>query len=306
MISESSDLASVFLSFSVRANNVPQSIKLLVLDVDGTITDSRHEVTAAAKQAVHKAQTAGIRVMLATGRRYRDVLPVATELGLVGPVVTASGALVKMPVHHETLFRSGFQKTTLTQVLECVVGFGHEPVLYTDSFNEGFDFYCRTLVARNNDGSLTGFGEYLQKNKQLARVVASLCESPPVDTFSGFVMGNVSEMESLELALNSRFPGMLSVHTIRSPRYRDWLCEIAPAGVDKWSSVLQLAESWGIPAEAICAAGDDRNDLPMIIGAGLGVAMGNARQEVRNAADYVVGCHESGGLLELVEILTSR
>lgn len=244
--------------------------------------------------------------MLATGRRYRDVLPVATELGLVGPVVTASGALVKTPVHHETIFCSGFQETTLSQVLECVVGLGHEPVLYTDSFNEGFDFYCRTLVARNKDGELTGFGEYLQKNKQLARVVATLCESPPADAFSGFVMGNVREMESLEFTLNSRFPDMLSVHTIRSPRYRDWLCEIAPAGVDKWSSVLQLAESWEIPAEAICAAGDDRNDLPMIIGAGLGVAMGNARQEVQDAADHVVGCHESGGLLELVEILTSR
>ena len=285
---------------------MPQSIQLLVLDVDGTVTDSRHEVTAAAKQAVHKAQAAGIRVMLATGRRYRDALPVATELGLVGPVVTASGALVKMPVQHETLFRSGFHEATLSQVLECVVGFGHEPVLYTDSFNEGFDFYCRTLVARDKTGELTGFGEYLQKNKQLARVMVALCESPPADAFSGFVMGNVREMEALECALNSRFPDMLSIHTIRSPRYRDWLCEIAPAGVDKWSSVLQLADSWGIPAEAICAAGDDRNDLPMIIGAGFGVAMGNARKEVQDTADHVVGCHESGGLLELVEILTSR
>ena len=285
---------------------MPQSIQLLVLDVDGTVTDSRHEVTAAAKQAVHKAQAAGMRVMLATGRRYRDVLPVATELGLVGPVVTASGALVKMPVQHETLFRSGFHEATLSQVLECVIGFGHEPVLYTDSFNEGFDFYCRTLVARDKTGELTGFGEYLQKNKQLARVMVALCESPPADAFSGFVMGNVREMEALECALNSRFPDMLSIHTIRSPRYRDWLCEIAPAGVDKWSSVLQLADSWGIPAEAICAAGDDRNDLPMIIGAGFGVAMGNARKEVQDTADHVVGCHESGGLLELVEILTSR
>ena len=285
---------------------MPQTIQLLVLDVDGTVTDSRHEVTAAAKQAVHKAQAAGIRVMLATGRRYRDVLPVATELGLVGPVVTASGALVKMPVQHETLFRSGFHEATLSQVLECVIGFGHEPVLYTDSFNEGFDFYCRTLVARDKTGELTGFGEYLQKNKQQARVMVALCESPPADAFSGFVMGNVREMEALECALNSRFPDMLSIHTIRSPRYRDWLCEIAPAGVDKWSSVLRLADSWGIPAEAICAAGDDRNDLPMIIGAGFGVAMGNARKEVQDTADHVVGCHESGGLLELVEILTSR
>ena len=101
----------------MRENNVSKAIKLLVLDVDGTVTDSRHDVTQAAKQAVHKAQAAGIRVLIATGRRYRDVLPVVTELGLTEPVITASGALVKMPVRHETLFRSCFQETTLAGVL---------------------------------------------------------------------------------------------------------------------------------------------------------------------------------------------
>ena len=66
---------------------MPQSIKLLVLDIDGTVTDSRHEVTDSARKLVHESQSAGIRVILATGRRYRDALPVATELDLVvGPI----------------------------------------------------------------------------------------------------------------------------------------------------------------------------------------------------------------------------
>ena len=127
---------------------------------------------------------------------------------------------------------------------------------------------------------MTGFGEYLQANKELARVHAALCESPPADVFSGFVMGNAHEMESLESALALRFPDMLSVHTIRSPRYHDWLCEIAPAGVDKWSSVLSLRPR-GKFQQRKFAAGDDRNDLPMIIGAGLGVAMGNAAKRCK-------------------------
>ena len=283
-----------------------QSIKLLVLDIDGTVTDSRHEVTDAARKLVLESQAAGIRVILATGRRYRDALPVAAALGLCGPLVTASGALVKVPSNHETLFRSCFEDDVLAQVLDCIIEFGHEPVLYTDSFNEGFDFYCRTLVARNEDGTTTGFGEYLQWNKQLARVSPTLCESLPEEIFSGFVMGSEGEMEQLESALNTRFSNVLSVHTIRSPRYSDWLCEIAPAGIDKWSSVLQIAQSWGISAQGICAVGDDRNDLPMIVGAGLGVAMGNARHEVQDVADHVLGGYEAGGLLELVDILTGR
>ncbi|NBS32855.1 MAG: hypothetical protein EBS83_08645, partial [Planctomycetia bacterium] len=60
--------------------DVAVSFQLLVLDVDGTVTDSQHQVTPAAREAVRQVQDAGIQVLLATGRRYRDVLPIAAEL----------------------------------------------------------------------------------------------------------------------------------------------------------------------------------------------------------------------------------
>ena len=78
--------------------------RLLVLDVDGTVTNSRHEVTTATCEAVERIRAAGIRVVLATGRRYRDTLPVAARLGISGPLITASGALVKQ--RHQHLFMS--------------------------------------------------------------------------------------------------------------------------------------------------------------------------------------------------------
>ena len=280
--------------------------QLLVLDVDGTVTDSRHRVTTAAREAVRQVQAAGIRVLLATGRRYRDVLPIAAELGLEGPLVTASGGLVKQPADHRTLFRSGFAADLLAQIVGTIVAAGHEPVVYTDSYDQGFDFHCRTLESLDAAGQPSGFGEYLDRNRSLARVDPELHKSPPVDAFAGFAMGPREAMDLLEARLAAAFPTTVSLHTIQSPRYRDWLCEIAPAGVDKWSSVRRLAAGWGIPPEAICAAGDDRNDLPMIAGAGLGVAMGNARPEVRQAADRVVAGHEDGGLLEIASLLTGR
>ena len=64
-----------------------------------------------------------------------------------------------------------------------------------------------------------------------------------------------------------------------------------------------LAHQWGIPDEAICAVGDDVNDIPMIRGAGLGVAMGNALEEVKAAADRIAPCHDSDGLVEVVNWL---
>jgi hypothetical protein len=73
--------------------------------------------------------------------------------------------------------------------------------------------------------------------------------------------------------------------------------------VTKWSGVLGVASAAGIDPGAVCAVGDDVNDLPMIRAAGLGVAMGNASPEVLAAADRVVAGHDDGGIDELAELI---
>ncbi len=279
-------------------------IQLLVLDVDGTVTNSRHEVTAATVAAIGRVRAAGIRVMLATGRRYRDTLPIAMQLGIEEPLVTASGALVKHPADHATKFRASFGPGVLQSVLELVITRGHEPVLYTDSFAEGFDFHCRSLEPTAMEaGAGQGFREYLDRNRSLARVTPDLHRTPPPDVFAGFAMGPQDAMLALESAIREAWPEAVSLHTIRSPRYRDYLCEIAPAGVTKWSAVLEMTRAWGIPPQAICAVGDDRNDVPMVTNAGVGIAMGNAAAEVRAVADRVVGRHDDDGLVDVANLL---
>jgi hydroxymethylpyrimidine pyrophosphatase-like HAD family hydrolase len=285
----------------------PQT-RLLVLDVDGTVANSRHEITQATCDAVARVRAAGIRVALATGRRYRDTLPVAARLGVDGPLITASGALIKRTTDHVTLSRAEFGPGVLEGVVADIVAAGHEPVLYSDSFADGFDFHCRSLaVAPTPSGqteqAIAGIVEYLERNRHLARVVPDLQRNLPGGVFAGFAMGLHGAMLDLESSLRDRFPGQLSLHTIRSPRYLNWMCEIAPAGVTKWSGVLALAREWGIAPAEICAVGDDVNDLPMIRGAGLGIAMGNAQPEVLAAADRIVGRHDEDGLVDVAELL---
>jgi hydroxymethylpyrimidine pyrophosphatase-like HAD family hydrolase len=280
-----------------------------VLDVDGTITDSSHRVSAVARDAVRRVHDAGVRVMLATGRRYRDSLPIAEALGIDVPIVTASGALVKRPSDHATLARAAFAPGVLEGWVRFVAAAGHEPIVYSDSYHRGFDFHCRSLAdAADDPGPMGGGGlrEYLGRNRDLADVVPGLHEAPPAGVFAGFVMGSHDAMTALEAGLTEAFPGMLSLHTIKSPRYRDWMCEIAPAGVTKWSGVTAVAAGWGIAADEICAVGDDVNDIPMLRAAGLGLAMGNARAEVRAAADAVVGHHDGTGLADVAAAVLAR
>lgn len=285
-------------------NPVPTpGIRLLVLDIDGTLTDSRHVVGDGTCRAIDRVRAAGVRVMLATGRRYRDALPIVERLAITEPLVTASGALVKRPGDHATLHRASFAAGVLPRALAIVVAEGHEPVVYTDSFNEGFDFHCRNLDAAVVPPAGGGFGEYLGRNRHLARVAPDLHIAPPTDAFAGFVMGPREAMAALEARLHAAFPEHLSLHTIRSPRYSEWMCEIAPAGVTKWSGVAMVAQTLGINADEICAVGDDLNDLPMIRAAGLGIAMGNARDELLLAADRVVGTHDGSGITDVVDLV---
>lgn len=285
----------------------PQT-RLLVLDVDGTVTNSRHEISQATCEAVAGIRAAGIRVVLATGRRYRDTLPVAARLGIEGPLITASGALVKRTSDHVTLSRAAFGPGVLEAAVAVIVAAGHEPLLYSDSFADGFDFHCRSLgltsmSEADAEPGVLGLAEYLERNRGLAHVMPDLYQELPPGVFAGFAMGPQRSMLDLEESLRAGFPGELSLHTIRSPRYLNWMCEIAPAGVTKWSGVLSLAREWGIEAAEICAVGDDVNDLPMIRGAGLGIAMGNAQPEVLAAADRIVGRQDDDGLVDVADLL---
>lgn len=283
--------------------SVTGRIRLVALDVDGTVTTSRHEVAASTRLAVRRLQDAGIRVMLATGRRYRDALPIAMTLGLEMPLVTASGALVKQPPTHETLQRADFSPGIVSRVIDTALAAGHEPLLYTDSYADGFDFHCRSLDPPAGAEPGCGLQEYFTRNVGLARVQPDLYAAPPEGVFAGFAMGPEPAMRALEALLHDACPGELSVHTLRSPRYRDWMCEIQPAGVTKWSGVVAVAGRLGLDPAAICTVGDDVNDLPMIRGAGIGIAMGNGRPEVQAEADLVVGTNDGTGIADVADLL---
>jgi hypothetical protein len=269
--------------------------RLLALDIDGTLVNSDHDLTEPTRQAVLRAKQAGLEVVLATGRRYSRTLPLVKPLGLHVPVITASGALVKDPLDHRTLFMAEFRPGVLQQVLSVVDREGYDPILYGDTFAEGFDYYLSRLDARG-----TELSEFLGMNPNCGREWPGMVAAPPTGIFAGFAMGGRSEMLALATALEKQLGEHLSVHVLRSPRYRGFMCEIAPVGITKWHSVLRLADAWGISPAEICAVGDDVNDIPMIRGAGLGVAMGNALDEVKAAADRIAPCNNSDGLVEVI------
>ncbi|MBX7073737.1 MAG: Cof-type HAD-IIB family hydrolase [Pirellulales bacterium] len=275
--------------------------RLLALDIDGTLVDIHDHITPATRRALAAARAAGIQIVLATGRRYSRVLAIVQELGIDVPVVTASGSLIKRPADHVTLFRAEVPRPVLLRVVSEMVAAGYEPMLYADSFHHGFDFYIARL-----ETACPRLEEFLRLNAGSERLLPTLADDPPHGVFALFVMGDQAPMLALEAQLQAAAPGALYTHVLRSPKYTGYMCEVAAAGVTKWSGVLRLAAQWGIAPAEICAVGDDVNDIPMIEGAGLGVAMGNATPETIVAADRVCRPLGHDGLAQVVEWLLAE
>jgi 5-amino-6-(5-phospho-D-ribitylamino)uracil phosphatase len=272
--------------------------RLLAIDIDGTLMNSRDELTPATQAALVRASAAGVQVVLATGRRYSRALPLVEPLGIDVPLITASGALVKDPLDHRTIYRAEFEPALLRDACRFLDRAGFDPLICADTFHQRFDYFHAVEVEKIRRGELA---EYLELNPGDGRLLPDMLDRPPPEAFLAFTFGAREQMLALESTLRGNFPGRLSTHVLRSPRYRGFLVEIAPAEVSKWSAVRRLAQTWNIAESEICAVGDDVNDLAMIRAAGLGVAMGNAVPEVKAVADRIAPSHDEEGLAQVVE-----
>jgi len=270
--------------------------RLLAIDIDGTLVNSREELAPGTRAALARAGRAGIHLVLATGRRYSRTLHLVEPLGINVPLVTASGALVKDPHDHRTLYCAAFEPAVLRRALAIAAQSGFEPIVCADTYARGFDFY----LAREDTASAE-LGEYLRLNPGCGRLWPELVADPPPGVFAAFAMGTRDQMLVLEGTLGARLGERICTHVLRSPKYSGFMCEIAPGGVTKWSAIRRLAAGWGIAEHEICAVGDDVNDIPMIRAAGLGIAMGNALPEVKAAADRIAPSQEDDGLVRVVE-----
>jgi Cof subfamily protein (haloacid dehalogenase superfamily) len=275
------------------------SYRILALDVDGTLCDRDGSLRPSTARAVARAAVAGIRPVLCTGRRYRRARPIAVQLGLDAPLVCNSGAIVKEPAEHRTLWRADFDTPLLAQILALFRDHDQPAVSFTDRSLDDFDF----VVARMPTGRAL-FDEYLSQNHEHAEVDPSWTDRAADSRHVHFhlcAIGPREEMLAFQEVVLGRLGGLVQTFVQRSPRYVGTMCEIIRRDASKWSAILHLAELWGVPPSEICAVGDDMNDVPMLRGAGLGVAMGHAPASVLAAADHVTGDYESDGVAMLVD-----
>jgi phosphoglycolate phosphatase (TIGR01487 family) len=235
--------------------------KLLALDMDGTLLTDNHEISLETTKWIHKAMQEGIHVCLSTGRAASSALPYGQELGLETPMVTVNGGEVwKSP---RELWRRHLLDKEMIRQMKAIAD-------ETDSW-----FWAYTTKGLFNTekwpDSLEGF-EWLK---------------------FGYNTGNDELRHEILIKLQNL--GGLEI-TNSSPTN----LEINPQGISKESGVKEVCGLLGITMEEVVAVGDSLNDLAVIQAVGLGVAMGNAQQTVKEAADLVVASNNDDGIVEVI------
>lgn len=264
-------------------------IKLLALDLDGTLLDSRGQITDANRRAVRAAEELGVLVTIATGRRFRDARPVGLELDLNAPLITHNGALLKHAESLETVSASLLAPETSDKILRVGKEFGGDALLSADPHGKGTLYYDR--ISDNN----FPLQKYLRWSETLHGDEAHNAVSH-VDDLKGVLgeadvihisfSGTCSRMEDMVEVLKGELADTVTVLSTIYPLRDFTLIDILPPDASKGHGVEKLAAINGLTAEEVMAMGDNFNDLEMLAFAGTPVVMGNADPSLRERKEF--------------------
>jgi len=280
-------------------------IKLLALDLDGTLLNSKGVVPDANRAAIRAAEDRGVLVTIATGRRFRDGRPVGIELELNAPLVTHNGALIKYADSLETVAASLLPTKTVMEVLRVGKGFGGDALVSADPHGKGTLLYDR--VADDN----IPFQRYIRWSEMLHGDDAYEAISH-VDSLEDIIAdhevihvsfsGTCVRMEEMIDVLKNELGETVTVLPTIYPRRDFTLIDILPSDASKGKGVEKLALLNGLQPENVMTIGDKFNDLEMLEFAGTPVVMGNADPSLLERAEfYTTVTNDENGVAAAIE-----
>jgi hydroxymethylpyrimidine pyrophosphatase-like HAD family hydrolase len=269
-------------------------IRLLALDIDGTVLRGDKTVSPRTRLAIERARADGVRLALVTGRRHPSARRVAEDLGGQIPLVLHNGALV---VEDGRVLRCRpLPRGPALRAIATGRGAGAEPVLHCGTAGEGW----LLVDAAARPGGLVGY--YLERSRAEVRVVpdlvAAVAAEEPIQVMFG---GERGAMEDLRVALGAALGREARVERTVYPATGLVLLDVLHPAVGKAEALGFLQERWGIAPLETLAIGDNWNDREMIEKAGLGFVMGNADPELLALGLPVLPTNEEDGVARAIE-----
>ena len=262
-----------------------KEIKLIALDVDGTIMDKNFNISSQVKTAVKKSIEKGIHVLIATGRMYSATVPIAKHLGLKTPLIVYQGSLIQEFYESDRILMHHTVPSDVSlQVIKDLREYGIQINAYLND----------KLYIENESAILV---EYAAKRNITLYKVDNFDN---IDKFEPTkILGMHYDTELIDKVRNElkeKYKNLINI-TKSTPNF----CEFVNNNCSKANSVLFLANKWNIDQSQIMAIGDQENDLEMLKIAEIGIAMGNGDKGLQDMADYVTESVDNNGVAHAIE-----
>lgn len=261
--------------------------KLLVLDLDGTLTNQKKEITPHTRETLIRAQEKGVRIVLASGRPTYGIAPLAEELRLgdfEGYILSYNGGQIIDWRTKELMYENELDPEVYPYLHECARKNGFIILSYKDEY----------IVSEDAGDPYVQHEAFL--NKMPSITVPDFLEAINFPVPKCLIVGKPEPLAVLERKMKQDLEGRMNVF-----RSEPFFLELVPNGIDKARSLSVLLDKLGMTREEMVAVGDGFNDLSMIQFAGLGVAMANAQEVVKQHADYITLSNEEDGVAAVVE-----
>lgn len=263
------------------------SYEILVLDIDGTLTNSEKLITDKTKEALFALQERGHKVVLASGRPTPGIMPIAEQIRLKeygGYILAYNGAKVMNFQTGEIIYQKTLPQESIQEIYDAA-----------KEFQTG-------LLCYDKEGIITPEepDEYIWKESKINHLPVK-----KVDNFVEYIDYPVNKclltadglyLAEVEVELKKRFRGRLNVY-----RSEPYFLEIMPENIDKAFSLGKLLDSLNMTKDQMICCGDGYNDLSMIQYAGMGVAMANANDQVKEAADFITFSNDEDGVAHVIQ-----
>ncbi len=274
---------------------VTPSIRLLAIDIDGTILNPQFSISTADLAAIRRANAEGVEVLLVTGRRHTFALPIAQQFGFDLWLISSNGAVTRS-LAGETFHRDLLPAETCRKLCFAMKEFRGNTVLTFDTESKG-------AIVLEHMGELTRvIQRWLEKNLQYIEFVIPIEQSLTRDPVQAMFCGSLARMQ---LVLDGLAASGLEkeITTLRTEYPERDLCmvDVLNTGCSKGHALERWANHRGIPREQVMAIGDNYNDVEMLAFAGRPFIMGNASADLRNRGWTVTLANDQNGVAAAIE-----
>jgi Cof subfamily protein (haloacid dehalogenase superfamily) len=275
--------------------------KMIAIDLDGTLLSPEGRVTDRTRLAVRRALSAGLLVCFATGRNLTESQAILEAVAHYDTAVFVGGAMVIDTRRRATLHRTAMDPALAAEVCGVIEQMGHAALALQDTGIAGVDY----LITADAPQHLATEHWMIATNAKVHLVLKLGAYAHP-HTIRVGIVADEQQVQQAVLALEARFGSRVVCQKLRVPGFDLEVLEVFDPAVNKWEGVLHVARHHGVQPDQIVAIGDDVNDIPMLRGAGLGVAMGNARPAVLAVASRVIKSNREDGLAEFLDELVDQ